>query len=342
VTPAAPSRTLADLFWRRPYALLLLSPLFWAGNLLIGRAYGTELPPFGLAFWRWIVALAFLLPFVWDGLRAHGKAMLRHWLIIAGCGLTGFAGYPVLNYVALHSTPAATASMLNSTLPLMVPLLAWGIAGEVPSARTIAGIAISFIGVGIIVSHGDWSVLSSFSVGLGEIIMLVAVACFALYCTLLRYRPAMLPDKLFLFATMAASAIALLPFAIWEAAIGGAFPVQPYALASLLFIGLFASLIGNAFWTQCVATLGPTLTGASFHLMAVYASVLAYVLLGEPISPFHLAGISLILIGFAVAILPPRIVRPAPGVAEAVKCGSARTRVSMKPADKRREAPRCS
>ena len=319
MTLAPRSRTLADLFWRRPYALLLLSPMFWAGNLLIGRAYGSELPPFGLAFWRWIVALAVLLPFVWGDLRAHGMAMLRHWPIIVGCGLTGSAGYPVLNYVALHSTPAATASMLNSTLPLMVPLLAWGVAGEVPSARTIAGIAISFIGVGIIVSRGDWSVLSSFSIGLGEIIMLVAVACFALYCTLLRYRPAILPDKLFLFATMAASAIVLLPFALWETATGRAFPVQPYALASLLFIGLFASLIGNAFWTQCVATLGPTLTGASFHLMAVYASVLAYVLLGESIRPFHLAGISLILTGFAIAILPPRLARAAPGAAEAIR-----------------------
>jgi drug/metabolite transporter (DMT)-like permease len=317
VTLAPPSRTLAGLFWHRPYALLLLSPLFWAGNLLIGRAYGSELPPFGLAFWRWIVALAFLLPFVWGDLRTHGKAMRKHWPIIAGCGLTGFAGYPVLNYVALHSTPAATASMLNSTLPLMVPLLAWGVAGEVPSPRTVAGIAISFVGVGIIVSHGDWSVLASLSIGLGEIIMLIAVACFALYCTLLRYRPATLPDKLFLFATMAASAIALLPFAIWETASGRAFPVQPYALASLLFIGLFASLIGNAFWTQCVATLGPTLTGASFHLMAVYASVLAYVLLGEPIRPFHLAGITLILAGFAVAILPPRIARS--DVAEVIR-----------------------
>jgi drug/metabolite transporter (DMT)-like permease len=312
-------RRLADLFWRRPYVLLLLSPLFWAGNLLIGRAYGSELPPFGLAFWRWTVALAFLLPFVWGDLRAHGKAMLTHWTVIVGCGLTGFAGYPVLNYVALHSTPAATASMLNSTLPLMVPLLAWGIAGEVPSVRTVTGIAISFVGVAVIVSRGDWSVLSSFSVGLGEIIMLVAVACFALYCTLLRYRPAALPDRLFLFATMAASAIALLPFALWETATDRAFPVQPYALASLLFIGLFASLIANAFWTQCVATLGPTLTGASFHLMAVYASVLAYVLLGEPIRPFHLAGISLILIGFAVAILPPRIARSAPRAAEAIR-----------------------
>ena len=67
----------ADLFWRRPYVLLLLSPLFWAGNLLIGRAYGSDLPPFGLAFWRWIVALAFLLPFVWGDLREHGKEMLR-------------------------------------------------------------------------------------------------------------------------------------------------------------------------------------------------------------------------------------------------------------------------
>jgi drug/metabolite transporter (DMT)-like permease len=326
VTPASPSRMLTDLFWRRPYALLLLSPLFWAGNLLLGRAYGSELPPFGLAFWRWIVALGFLLPFVWGDLRAHGKEMLKHWRVTAGCGLTGFAGYPVLNYVALHSTPAATASMLNSTLPLMVPLLAWGVAGEVPSVRTIAGIAISFVGVGIIVSHGDWSVLSSFSVGFGEIIMLVAAACFALYCTLLRYRPTALPDRLFLFATMATSALALLPFAAWEMAIGRAFPVQPYALASLLFIGLFASLIANAFWTQCVATLGSTLTGASFHLMAVYASVLAYVLLDEPIRPFHLAGISLILIGFAIAILPPRIARPAPRAAEAVKCCSPRTR----------------
>src|SRR5204862_7496787 len=130
----------------------------------------------------------------------------------------------------------------------------------------VAGIAISFVGVGIIVGRGDWTVLSSFSVGLGEIIMLIAVACFALYCTLLRYRPAEFPDRLFLFATMAVSAIALLPFALWEATIGRAFPVQPYALASLLFIGLFASLIANAFWTQCVATLGSTLAGASFHL----------------------------------------------------------------------------
>jgi len=291
----------ADLFWRRPYALLLLSPLAWAGNLLIGRAYGDTLPPFSLAFWRWIVATACVVPFIWRDLGAHARTMLRHWPIIAACGATGFAGYPVLNYIALQTTPAASAAMLNSALPLMVPLLAWAVAGETPSLRTILGIALSFVGVGVIVSRGEWSVLASFGVGRGELIMLAAVALFALYCTLLRYRPKELPDLVFLTATMLAAALLLLPLLAWEMHAGRVYPLQPYAIVSLLFIGIFASLIANIFWSHCVATLGATLTGASFHLMAVYAALLAALLLGEPIRGFHLIGIALILAGFALA-----------------------------------------
>jgi drug/metabolite transporter (DMT)-like permease len=292
---------LTELFWRRPYALLLLSPLFWAGNLLIGRAYGDTLPPLSLAFWRWIVATLCLVPFIWRDLTTHWRAMLTHWPIITACGLTGFAGYPVLNYVALHTTPAASAAMLNSTLPLMVPLLGWIVAGEAPSWRTIAGIALSFVGVGVIVSRGDWAVLASFSVGRGELIMLAAVAFFALYCTLLRYRPKALPDLVFLTGTMVATALALLPFLLWETSTGGVYPLQPYAIASLLFIGIFASLVANIFWSHCVATLGATLTGASFHLMAVYAALLAGRFVGEPLHPFNIVGIALILAGFALA-----------------------------------------
>jgi drug/metabolite transporter (DMT)-like permease len=297
------AQLLADLFWRRPYLLLLLSPLAWAGNLLIGRAYGDTLPPLSLAFWRWIVATACVAPFIWGDLRQHWRTMLRHWPIITACGFTGFAGYPVLNYVALHTTPAASAAMLNSTLPLMVPLLGWAVAGETPGARTIAGIALSFVGVGVIVSRGDWAVLSSFSVGRGELIMLTAVAFFALYCTLLRYRPKALPDLVFLTGTMVATAVMLLPCLLWEIHNGRIYPVAFYSIASLLFIGIFASLVANIFWSHCVATLGPTLTGASFHLMAVYAALLAALLLGEPIRGFHLVGITLILAGFALATL---------------------------------------
>jgi drug/metabolite transporter (DMT)-like permease len=299
----------AGLFRRTPYALLLLPPLFWAGNLLIGRAYASELPPFGMAFWRWIIASACVLPFVWRELLVNRREVLAHWPVILACAASGYAGYPVLNYMALHTTPAATAAMLNSTLPLMVPLLAWMVTGERPSLRALGGIALSFVGVGWIVSRGDWSVLASFSVGRGELLVLMAVAGFALYSVLLRYRPRRISDMAFLAAMTVTTSILLLPLWVGEEAAGRSIPFEPYAIVALLFIGIFASLVANALWNRCVATLGSTLTGASFHLMAVYASILAFLLLGEPVKTFHLVGIGLILAGFALAILPHRAAR---------------------------------
>jgi drug/metabolite transporter (DMT)-like permease len=302
------ARGIGDL-WRRPYALLPFPPLFWAGNLLIGRAYAGELPPFGLTFWRWVVASACILPFVWRELVAKRRDILVHWRLIAAISISGFAGYPILNYVALQTTPAATAAMLNSALPLMVPLFAWVIARDVPSIRTIAGIVISFIGVAWIIGQGDIAALASLSVGGGEILVLLAVAGYALYSVLLRYRPRTISDMAFLAVMSLVTMVLLLPFWIGEEALGRSLPFEPHTIASVLFIGIFASLIGAACWNHCVATLGPTLTGASFHLVAVYSSALAFLLLGEPVRAFHLIGIALILLGFAIAVLPFRMIR---------------------------------
>ncbi|WP_225771191.1 DMT family transporter [Inquilinus sp. Marseille-Q2685] len=302
-TSLRPAR-LPDLVWRRPYALLPLPPLFWAGNLVIGRAFAQELPPFGLTFWRWVIASAVLLPFVWRALAVHRRTLLAHWPVITACAASGLAGYPLLNYIALHGTPAATAAMLNSTLPLMVPLFAWAIAREAPRPRVVAGIVLSFLGVGWIVGRGDPATLAALSIGGGEVLVLLAAAGYALYSVLLRYRPKGVPDMVFMAALTVTTAVLMLPFWLAEAAAGRSIPVEPYAIASLLFIGIFSSLLGAGLWNRCVATLGPALTGASFHLVAVYSSALAFLLLGEPVRGFHLIGIGLILLGFAIAVVP--------------------------------------
>jgi drug/metabolite transporter (DMT)-like permease len=299
--PATPG-TLAWHLWHRPYVLLLLPPLFWAGNLLIGRAFADRLPPLGLTFWRWVVASLCVLPFTWRELVAQRRVLLKSWPVLLGCSAFGFAGYPVLNYVALHSTPAATAAMLNSTLPLMVPVMAWLVAREVPGRRALLGIAVSTGGVLWLLSHGNLTRLLALSFGRGELLMLLAVAGFALYSTLLRYRPPELSGLGFMAALSVVTTALLLPAALWDVARGRHFPIDGGSIASLLFIGVFSSLIANVIWNRCVATLGPTLTGASFHLMAVYASLLAFLLLHEPLHGYHGIGIALILAGFAVAL----------------------------------------
>jgi drug/metabolite transporter (DMT)-like permease len=307
--PAAYRSAIGGWLRRTPAVLLPFPPLFWAGNLLIGRAFARQLPPFGLTWLRWSIALVILLPFVWRGVWHHRRTLLAHWWVVAGLGLSGFAGYPVLNYIALHTTSAATAAMLNSMLPLMVPVFAWIIAGERPSPRVGVAIGISLLGVLTIVSRGDPSVITSLRFGIGEILVLLAVACYAFYSVILRYVPRSVPPLVLLEATFVPAVAVMMPLWLWELAHGRSLPLQPYAIASVLFIGIFASLVANLLWNRSVAAVGSTITGASFHLMAIYSAVLAFVLLGEPVHQFHVVGIALILTGFALATLPGRRAR---------------------------------
>ncbi|WP_342361759.1 DMT family transporter [Terrarubrum flagellatum] len=302
---------LAGSIWARPYLLLPFPPLFWAVNLLIGRAFGAELPPIGLTFWRWVVASLCVLPFAWRELRAKRREIQNHWRLIFAMSAAAFAGYPVLNYLALQTTPAATAAVLNSTLPLMIPLIAWVVAGENPPPQAFVGIAVSCGGVLWIVCRGVPAQLLEIGVSSGEILLLLAVAGYALYSVLLRRRPKQLSDTALMAAMSVATVLIMLPLWIVDISLGRRFPIEIHTIVSLLFIGVFSSLLGAIVWNRCVATLGPTLTGASFHLMAVYSSLLAILLLGEPVRAFHIVGIALILLGLAATFLPDLRLRQA-------------------------------
>jgi len=287
--------------WARPLLLLWLPPLFWAGNLVLGRALGPSFPPVSLAVGRWLVALACLAPFV--GRQAwRERALLRqHIALIIACGAFGVAGYNALGYLALRTTPAASVAFLNSTLPLMVPLAAFALGVERVSGRTLAGIALSFAGVVWIVARGDLHQLGGLRTDGGELLVLIAVANYAVYSVLLRRKPAALSPLVFLAATMAAGLLVLTPFWAFELAQGARIPTDAGSIAAVLYIGVFASLIAFILWGHCVATLGPSVTGVSFHLVALFTALLAVAVLGEPVRGFHLVGMALILAGFFLA-----------------------------------------
>jgi drug/metabolite transporter (DMT)-like permease len=234
------------------------------------------------------------------------QLLRRHALLILGCGAFGIAGYNALGYLALQTVPAASVAFLNSTLPLMVPLAAFALGVERVAPRTLGGIALSFVGVAWIVSRGDAGSLGQLSLGGGELLVLVAVANYALYSVLLRRKPAELDPLVFLAATMAAGLVVLMPFWAAELGHGATIPRDAGSLAAVLYIGIFASLLAFVLWNRCVATLGATVTGASFHLVALFTAALAFLVLGEPLRSFHLIGIALILAGFALATLRRR------------------------------------
>jgi drug/metabolite transporter (DMT)-like permease len=293
--------TLAARLWEKPLILLWIPPLLWSGNIVLGRAFGNIYPPVSLAVGRWIVALALLAPFVAARSWKQRQLLRLHWLLILFCGAFGVAGYNALVYVALQTTPAANVAFLNSTLPLMVPVAATILNREPIPARTIFGIVLSFAGIAWIVARGDLRALSGFSLHGGEFLVLFGVANYAIYSVLLRRKPKALDPLVFLAATMVAGLLVLTPFLIVELANGARVPFDARSVAAVVYIGLFASLISFILWNRCVATLGSTVTGISFHLVAVFSALLAFITLGERVHSFHLVGIALILSGFFLA-----------------------------------------
>jgi len=61
----------------RAYLVLVLMPMFFSTNIVIGRAAVATVEPWTLAFWRWVLASLILLPFAWRGIRLHRAALLE-------------------------------------------------------------------------------------------------------------------------------------------------------------------------------------------------------------------------------------------------------------------------
>ena len=289
--------------WARPVWLLWLPPAFWAGNLVLGRALGPVFPPVSLAVGRWVVALAVLTPFVWRQAWRERRLLGKHWALITACGAFGIAGYNALGYIALQTVPAASVAFLNSTLPLMVPLAAVVLGGERIARKAVAGIAVSFLGVVWIMTRGDMGSLAALRFEGAEPLVLLAVANYAVYSVLLRRKPAAIGPLVFPAATMAAGLLVLMPFWAFELARGARIPTDPASIGAVLYISIFASLFAFILWSRCVAMLGATVTGVSFHLVALFTALLAFLALNEPVRAFHVAGIVLILLGFFVTTL---------------------------------------
>ena len=89
----------------RTAALLMLPPLFWAGNAVVGRALVGLVPPFALSFLRWALAGMILTAFVWRGVREHWPALRARWRDILLMGVLGVGAYTVsYTHLRAHET----------------------------------------------------------------------------------------------------------------------------------------------------------------------------------------------------------------------------------------------
>ncbi|HIC82626.1 MAG TPA: DMT family transporter [Kiloniellaceae bacterium] len=281
--------------------LLAFASACWGGNITLGRAIATEIPPVGLSFWRWLLALCVLLPFVFARLRSDWPAVRRHWRFLALLAFFGMAAFHTALYLSVNYTTATNAALLVAICPVLVPVLSWVIYREAVTLRLVAATVVSLLGVVVIVTRGDVERVLAISFNTVDLTMLIAVFTWSVYTVLVKRRPPELHPQVLLTVTMLFAVAMLFPVYLWESLTLRVMPVTAASAITLVYVVVFASLLAFLAFNRGIEVLGPNIGGLFMHLVPVFGAVFAFVFLGERLQAFHAAGIAAIVAGIAMA-----------------------------------------
>lgn len=141
----------------------LIATVSWGCMFPVMTSALRHLDPFTFTALRYSIAgMAFLAILLAkegvQSLRLKGERIFLAWLF----GTLGFAGFGFLVFLGQKlagPTGALTASIVMATMPMLGILVAWVLRGTKPALPTLAFILLSFFGVVLVITKGNFSSL---------------------------------------------------------------------------------------------------------------------------------------------------------------------------------------
>lgn len=290
---------------RTAIIFLLCTMTFWAGNAVTGRMFYEELPPFQLAFWRWVLAGAIVLIILRPPLRQDWALIWEYKWTLLIIGTLGIGMYNTLQYWALHYTTATNVGLIQTIMPILITMMDWMINRTRVYKIQFVGMALSTLGVVVVVSRGDVNVLLDLSLNIGDVLMVIAVLVYGLFSVLLKRAPKLNQWSL-LFVLFMIGAVELLPLQYYEYASGERFDFSTGPIIGMIYIIIGPALLAYYFFTTAVGRLGANKAGLFFYWLPIAAAGLAAWLLDERLALYHLAGFVLVVIGLRLGLRVPQ------------------------------------
>jgi drug/metabolite transporter (DMT)-like permease len=284
----------------------------WAANFIVVKDVLQIMPPIGFTFARYVLASLTLLLILW---RSEGALRLPRpdgWRIIALGGI-GFGLYQILWTVGLQSIPAGDSALLIASTPVVTAVLAVLVGTDTLSPTKALGVAVSFIGVVIVIGAGVGIDLTGSPIGFA--LTLGAAVCWGTFTAVgARILQRRSPLVLTTWGTVGGALVLAIP-GIGQLVAPGAVDLSaPGALQqivlSVAYSGILAAALANVVVFNGVRWLGPTRVITIQALVPAFAVVLAFLFLGEPIRLGQVLGGAIILGGVALTRIASR--RPAP------------------------------
>jgi drug/metabolite transporter (DMT)-like permease len=276
--------------------LMLLAVLFWGINLIIIKVAVRHLTPHAFNSIR--LSGSALVLFAFLALRRESLALSRGDLLkVVTLGILGNFVYQVLFISGFHFTTASNASLILATSPIFIALIGSAFRIERVTGVGWLGIAISFVGLYLVLIRQAEGFHLSASGLRGDLMILVGNVFWAAYTVFSKPLLDRMSPLKFSTLTLAAGSIVYIAFAIPDLGRLAWGKVPPASWLSLAASGFFAIALGYVFWYTSIKAVGSARTAVYSNITPVLAIFFAALLLGERIKAGQVLGAIVILAG---------------------------------------------
>jgi drug/metabolite transporter (DMT)-like permease len=256
-------------------------------------------PPFTLLFFRFLLATLIMLPIVWKRINIKFEDFWRIFLL----AITGISINIGLVYLGLSLSPSINAPIIASTMPIFLIIGAIIFLKEIPKPKVVFGMAVSLIGILIIVFR-PVDHLSLYELITGNVYFILSVLSFTTFILLLKWlKPPYAPTTVIFWMFFIAT-ITFFPFFVMEErATRSIMHLGFQGGFGILYGAIFSSIVCQLLYNFSVKELNSAEIGLFTYLGPIVTALVAIPLLHEIITFEYLLGALFVFLGLFIAEL---------------------------------------
>jgi len=280
-----------------PFLEVLFAVIVWGASFIATKVALRDISPIAVVWLRFSMGII-ILGIAVAIRKQFSLPNKNEWAYFALLGFLGITFHQWLQSNGLQTSEAGTTAWIVATTPVFMALLGWIVLKEGLGWYKIIGIFLAFTGVLLVVSKGN---LSSISIGKfgapGDKLILISAVNWAVFSVLSRRGLKSYPASLMMFYVMSLGWVftTLLFFANTNLAEVSNLTINGWL--GVTFLGIFCSGLAYIAWYDALQALPAAQTGAFLYIEPLVAVIVAFFILGEPITLVSLFGGGVILFG---------------------------------------------
>jgi drug/metabolite transporter (DMT)-like permease len=279
--------------------LALAGAIAFSGKAIIVKlSYRYGVDAVTLIMYRMLFALPLFATMAWWSGRGKPALTPRDWLAVAALGFSGYYLSSFLDFLGLQYVTASLERLILYLNPTMVMLFGWLLYRRPWQARQLAGMAISYAGVALV--FGQELRIAGANVALGAVLVFASTVSYALYMVYAGQVVQRLGSlRLVGLATTVACVCCIVQYLLLRP-LDTALQVAP----EVIWLSLLNASLGTAvpvlLVMMAIERIGAAATAQAGMVGPLSTIMLGVWLLGEPFTPWLVAGTILVLSGIYV------------------------------------------